>query len=90
MRSGPWATVLMSVPVVAEFLREDGQQSDGAEFDRQLAVTWNAACSWERLMSHVNLDLFKGFASEDHLIKYFLKKAYFDNVTIFASQSVTF
>ena len=45
----------------------------------------SAACSWLSLMSGVNLDLFKGFASEKDLVNYFLNNAYSDNATVIAS-----
>lgn len=37
----------------------------------------SAACSWLSLMSGVNLNLFKGFANENDLVKYFLEKVSF-------------
>lgn len=45
----------------------------------------SAACSWLSLMSGVNLNLFKGFASEQDLVKYFLNEAYSNNETVIAS-----
>ena len=34
----------------------------------------------------ISLNVFKGFATEDELVQYFLKQAYHDSVTVFASK----
>lgn len=48
-----------------------------------------AACSWLTLMSGISLDVFKGFATEEDMVRYFLDKAYFDNVTTIAGQCLS-
>ncbi len=45
----------------------------------------NAACSWLRLTSSINLDIFKGFQSEDELVTYFLNDAFNSNQTVISS-----
>ena len=52
---------------------------------RQLDVIDSAACSWLKLMSSVNLNVFKGFRNESELVDYFLNKAYSQNETVIAS-----
>ena len=56
-----------------------------SELTRRIRLVDSAACSWLQLMSPVNLDIFKGFASEHDLVAYFLEQAYVDNVTVLAS-----
>lgn len=63
---------------------------DSNEFLQQLHITRNAACSWVEMMSNVSFDIFKGFDTEQDLVDYFLTKAYWENVTIFASKVYTF
>ncbi|XP_064616373.1 ATP-binding cassette sub-family A member 2-like [Liolophura sinensis] len=45
----------------------------------------NAACSWNNLMSGINLNIYQGFESEPRLVDYVLNHAYADNVSVFAS-----
>eukprot|EP00918_Siedleckia_nematoides_P057595 GHVU01125596.1.p1 GENE.GHVU01125596.1~~GHVU01125596.1.p1 ORF type:complete len:1296 (-),score=180.93 GHVU01125596.1:585-4472(-) len=54
-------------------------------FLHQLDVVDNAACSWLELLKGISLNVFQGFGTEEELVDYVLHKAYFDNVTVFAS-----
>lgn len=63
---------------------DDVPDSDG--FRRHLKSIRNAACSWVELSANLTFDVFKGFDTEKDLVDYFLEKAYFDNVTVFASK----
>ena len=51
----------------------------------QIETIDSVACSWLSLISGINLNIFKGFSNEEDLVDYFLKTAYFDNVTVIAS-----
>lgn len=51
----------------------------------QITTIDQAACSWISLISGINLNVFKGFASETDLVQYFLRRAYHDNYTVIAS-----
>lgn len=67
------------------FLKEDFAPNS-SELLEQLEMIKNAACSWVELMSQYQLNnVFHGFADEKSLVQYFLHRAYFDNVTVFAS-----
>ena len=54
------------------------------KFIQQLDAIDNAACSWISLISDFSLDVFRGFATEEDLVNYFLTKAYYENVTTVA------
>ncbi|XP_053393737.1 ATP-binding cassette sub-family A member 2-like isoform X2 [Mercenaria mercenaria] len=44
----------------------------------------NAACTWRTLMSGINLNVFKGFASEWEMVDFFLTQQYHQNVSAIA------
>ena len=52
---------------------------------KQITAIDKAACSWISLISGINLNVFKGFADENDLVQYFLRRAYHDNYTVLAS-----
>ena len=52
---------------------------------KQITAIDQAACSWISLISGINLNVFKGFATENDLVNYFLRRAYHDNFTVIAS-----
>lgn len=52
---------------------------------KQISAIDQAACSWISLISGINLNVFKGFANENDLVNYFLRRAYHDNFTVIAS-----
>lgn len=60
--------------------------ADKETFLTQLDLIDNAACSWISLMSGLSLNVFRGFATEEHLITYFKERAYNDNITVLASK----
>ncbi len=78
--------VLLNIPVLGDFIRATEGVPDSPEFQRQLSVTRNAACSWVSLVGDVNLNVFKGFGTEEDLVEYFQQQAYWDNITVFASK----
>lgn len=51
----------------------------------QLDLVDNAACGWLSLMKGININVFKGFATEGELVDYFLNDAYANNVQVLAS-----
>lgn len=52
---------------------------------QQISTIDKAACSWISLVSGINLNVFKGFRTENDLVHYFLRRAYHDNYTVLAS-----
>ena len=52
---------------------------------QQITTIDQAACSWISLISGINLNVFKGFGTENDLVQYFLRRAYHDNYTVLAS-----
>jgi ATP-binding cassette subfamily A (ABC1) protein 2 len=52
---------------------------------KQITTIDKAACSWISLISGINLNVYKGFADENDLVQYFLRRAYHDNYTVLAS-----
>ncbi|CAF3675437.1 unnamed protein product [Rotaria socialis] len=52
---------------------------------KQITTIDKAACSWISLISGINLNVYKGFANENDLVEYFLRRAYHDNYTVIAS-----
>ncbi|KAK3577511.1 hypothetical protein CHS0354_026468 [Potamilus streckersoni] len=44
----------------------------------------NAACSWSTLLSGINLNVFKGFSTEQELVNYFLTQQYAENISAIA------
>lgn len=57
-----------------------------ATFLDQLDLVDNAACGWLSLMKGININVFKGFATEEELVNYFLNDAYANNVQVLASR----
>ncbi|UJR38397.1 hypothetical protein I4U23_031066 [Adineta vaga] len=51
----------------------------------QITTIDKAACSWRSLITGINLNVYKGFADENDLVQYFLRRAYHDNYTVLAS-----
>lgn len=49
----------------------------------------NAACTWLSLMSGINLNVFKGFASEEELVEFFITQQYHQNVSAIAGKCFT-
>ena len=54
-------------------------------FLHQLDVVDNAACSWLAILQGISVNVFRGFETEEGIVDYFLKEAYQDNITVFAS-----
>ncbi|CAC5402030.1 ABCA2 [Mytilus coruscus] len=73
---------IKSSPLMTKFLQRE--VPDISHFLHQLDSIDNAACSWLSLISNFTLDVFRGFASEEDLVNYFLTKAYHENVTTVA------
>ena len=46
----------------------------------------NAACTWLTLMSGINLNVFKGFASEWEMVDFFLTQQYHQNISAIAGK----
>lgn len=79
---GPLPDFIKSYPLMAKFLKR--KVPDINHFLHQLDTIDNAACSWLSLIKDFTLDVFRGFASEEDLVNYFLSKAYSENVTTVA------
>ena len=60
-----------------------------AFFIHQLDEVDIAACSWLSLINGVNLNVFRGFASEEDAVDYFLDTAYGENVSVLASKNTS-
>lgn len=75
---------IKSSPLMTKFLQRE--VPDISHFLNQLDSIDNAACSWLSLISNFTLDVFRGFASEEDLVNYFLTKAYHENVTTVAGK----
>ena len=80
--SGLLPEFIKSSPLVKKFLQSRVPDID--KFIQQLDSIDNAACSWISLISDFSLDVFRGFATEEDLVNYFLTKAYYENVTTVA------
>ena len=42
------------------------------------------ACAWLSVFSGIDLDVFRGFSSEEELEDYFLNQQYHDNISVVA------
>uniref|UniRef100_A0A914W7B2 ABC transporter domain-containing protein n=1 Tax=Plectus sambesii TaxID=2011161 RepID=A0A914W7B2_9BILA len=72
-------------PVIEDFVSKAEEVPRTEELLEELDVTHNAACSWLDALNHTQLNVFRGFENETTLVDYFLTRAYWDNVTVFAS-----
>ena len=84
----PIVLQLIHNPSVRDFLSRplDPSTANRSVFIEQLDNVDNAACSWLSLVDGININVFRGFASEDELVKYLLHDAYSDQVTVLASE----
>jgi len=71
---------------VREFLSSPAVDLSRDALLNQLRSVDAAACSWLQLMTGINLHVFRGFATENDLVDYFLNDAYASNVTVIASK----
>jgi ATP-binding cassette subfamily A (ABC1) protein 2 len=62
---------------------------DADFFLKEIDSIDNAACTWLTLMSGINLNVFKGFASEWELVDFFLTQQYHQNVSALAGKFIT-
>ncbi|KAK3087439.1 hypothetical protein FSP39_005943 [Pinctada imbricata] len=84
--------IRMSTGVISKFIKDSKLIKEFLEspvpsipfFLHELDIIDNAACSWLSLMSGINLNVFKGFKTEEDLVDYFQNKAYSENVTAVA------
>ncbi|GFN82627.1 ATP-binding cassette sub-family a member 2 [Plakobranchus ocellatus] len=53
-------------------------------YDHQLNLIDAAAKAWLSMMKGINLNIFRGFATEEEMLDYFLTQAYRDNASIIA------
>ncbi|XP_012935434.1 ATP-binding cassette sub-family A member 2 [Aplysia californica] len=67
---------------LSPFLEMDIHSS--SHYDHQLRLVDAAAHAWLSMMRGINLNIFRGFASEDDMLTYFLTQAYHDNASIIA------
>lgn len=83
------------MPEILQFIRNEDVRTffensslmvvSRAVFLDQLDLVDNAACGWLSLMKGININVFKGFATEGELVDYFLNDAYANNVQVLAS-----
>lgn len=57
---------------------------DAEFFIQEIDAVDNAACTWIKLMSGLNFDVFQGFQSEWEVTDFFLTKQYHQNVSVVA------
>jgi len=83
----PGLWYLLKSREVRDFLSNplDTSMMSQAAFLRQLDNVDQAACSWLALVAGINVNVFRGFATEADLVNYFLNDAYSNNVTVIAS-----
>ncbi|CAG5130291.1 unnamed protein product, partial [Candidula unifasciata] len=53
-------------------------------YTHELNLIDAAASGWLRMMKGINLNIFRGFATEEDMLNYFLTQAYYDNASIIA------
>ncbi|XP_059174017.1 ATP-binding cassette sub-family A member 2-like isoform X2 [Physella acuta] len=57
---------------------------DSQFYEHQLNLIDRAANGWLTMMKGINLNIFRGFSTEDDMLNYFLTQAYQDNASIIA------
>ncbi|XP_052239441.1 ATP-binding cassette sub-family A member 2-like isoform X2 [Dreissena polymorpha] len=85
LRSGKSLLSLLPLskdPRIVQFL--DLNIPEASVFLKEIDSVDNAACTWMTLMSGLNFDVFKGFASEWELVDFFLNEQYKQNVSAVA------
>ena len=85
LRSMPRLVQHVSDPEVREFIH-NGTVPNAAFLLEQLDAVDKAACTWRDTIKGISLNVFRGFETEEELVKYFLKHAYKDGVTVLASE----
>ncbi|XP_021369630.1 ATP-binding cassette sub-family A member 2-like isoform X2 [Mizuhopecten yessoensis] len=75
-------SMLRGVKGIQEFL--NSSVPDIPFFLHELNNIDNAACGWLSTLAGINLNVFRGFRTEEDLVDYFLTKAYSENVTTVA------
>ncbi|BFZ20641.1 hypothetical protein BsWGS_23680 [Bradybaena similaris] len=62
----------------------DAEIHSSEYYTHELNLIDAAASGWLRMMKGINLNVFKGFATEEDMLNYFLSQAYYDNASIIA------